>query len=117
MLPPAGAQAAKPAAKKPAPINVQKAKAASTQKAPRATSSPKSAGPSIVTRALTILAEEVGMSSGEMTDDLNFADYGVDSLLSLTITGRYREEMGLDLESSVFVINPLSRISSSFFSP
>lgn len=41
-----------------------------------------------------------------MTDDLNFADYGVDSLLSLTVTGRYREEMGLDLDSSVFVDKP-----------
>lgn len=41
-----------------------------------------------------------------MTDDLNFADYGVDSLLSLTVTGRYREEMELDLDSSVFVDQP-----------
>jgi naphtho-gamma-pyrone polyketide synthase len=41
-----------------------------------------------------------------MTDDLNFADYGVDSLLSLTVTGRYREDMDLDLDSSVFVDHP-----------
>lgn len=41
-----------------------------------------------------------------MTDELNFADYGVDSLLSLTVTGRYREEMGLELDSSVFVDQP-----------
>jgi naphtho-gamma-pyrone polyketide synthase len=41
-----------------------------------------------------------------MTEDLNFADYGVDSLLSLTVTGRYREDMGLDLDSSVFVDQP-----------
>ncbi|KAJ5379475.1 hypothetical protein N7509_012594 [Penicillium cosmopolitanum] len=107
VLPPAGASAAKPAAKaKPAPIDVQKAKPTPTKKAPRAASTPKSAGPSIVTRALAILAEEVGMSTGEMTDDLNFADYGVDSLLSLTVTGRYREEMSIDLESSVFVDQP-----------
>lgn len=58
------------------------------------------------TRALAILAEEVGMSEHDMTDDLNFADYGVDSLLSLTVTGRYREEMSLDLDSSVFVDQP-----------
>lgn len=94
----------KPAAKsKPAPIDTQKAKPTSSKKA---TSSPKSSGPSFAMRALGILAEEVGLSASEMTDDLNFADYGVDSLLSLTITGRYREEMGLDLESSVFVDQP-----------
>lgn len=107
-LPPAGAPAAKPAAQpaaksKPAPIDTQKAKAGPTKKT---TSSPKSAGPSLAMRALGILAEEVGLSASEMTDDLNFADYGVDSLLSLTVTGRYREEMGVDLESSVFVDHP-----------
>lgn len=60
----------------------------------------------MISRALAILAEEVGMSESDMTDDLNFADYGVDSLLSLTVTGRYREEMSLDLDSSVFVDQP-----------
>ncbi|KAJ5689294.1 hypothetical protein N7462_003686 [Penicillium macrosclerotiorum] len=109
VLPPAGASAATTAAKgKPAPINVAKSRATPAKKAavrPAATS-PKSAGLSIVSRALSILAEEVGLSASEMTDDLNFADYGVDSLLSLTVTGRYREEMSIDLESSVFVDQP-----------
>lgn len=41
-----------------------------------------------------------------MTDDMNFADYGVDSLLSLTVTGRYREELGLDFDSSIFMDQP-----------
>ncbi|KAJ5146426.1 uncharacterized protein N7515_000990 [Penicillium bovifimosum] len=101
-LPPAGAPAPKPAAKRtPAPIDVQKAKTGPVKKASVSTKSP-----SLVSRALAILAEEVGLSASEMTDDLNFADYGVDSLLSLTVTGRYREETGLDFESSVFVNHP-----------
>jgi naphtho-gamma-pyrone polyketide synthase len=103
-LPPGGAPAPKPAAKRtPAPINVQKAQKGPSKKA---ASTPKSAGPSLASRALAILAEEVGLSASEMTDDLNFADYGVDSLLSLTVTGRYREEMNMDFESSVFVDQP-----------
>ncbi|CAG8096576.1 unnamed protein product [Penicillium nalgiovense] len=103
-LPPAGAPAPKPAVKRvPAPVDIQKAK---TGPAKKASPSPKSGLPSLATRALGILAEEVGLSMSEMTDDLNFADYGVDSLLSLTVTGRYREDMGLDLDSSVFVDNP-----------
>ncbi|KKK13706.1 polyketide synthetase PksP [Aspergillus rambellii] len=69
----------------------------------------KSSGPSVVVRALKILASEVGLSESDLTDDLTFADYGVDSLLSLTITGRYREELGLDLESSVFMDQPTVR--------
>jgi naphtho-gamma-pyrone polyketide synthase len=102
-LPPGGAPASQPAAPKraPAPIDVQKAK---TGPAKKASVSPKS--PSLASRALAILAEEVGLSASDMTDDLNFADYGVDSLLSLTVTGRYREDMGLDFESSVFVDHP-----------
>jgi naphtho-gamma-pyrone polyketide synthase len=69
----------------------------------------KSRGPSVVERALGILASEVGLSEVDMTDDLVFADYGVDSLLSLTVTGRYREELNLDLESSVFIDQPTVR--------
>ncbi|KAL2825968.1 conidial yellow pigment biosynthesis polyketide synthase [Aspergillus cavernicola] len=68
-----------------------------------------STGPSIVVRALSILASEVGLSEADISDDLVFADYGVDSLLSLTITGRYREELSLDLESSVFIDHPTVR--------
>ncbi|KAL5338099.1 hypothetical protein BJX70DRAFT_217015 [Aspergillus crustosus] len=69
----------------------------------------KSTGPSVVVRALTILASEVGLSEADMSDDMVFADYGVDSLLSLTVTGRYREELNLDLESSIFIDQPTVR--------
>ncbi|PWY86434.1 ketoacyl-synt-domain-containing protein [Aspergillus sclerotioniger CBS 115572] len=67
---------------------------------------PKPSAPSLIGRALSILASEVGLSESELTDDLVFADYGVDSLLSLTVTGRYREELDIDLESSVFIDQP-----------
>lgn len=103
VLPPAGAS---PAKARPAPIDIKKSKAPAKKTTTRSAPSPKATGPSIITKALNLLAEEVGLSVSEITDDLNFADYGVDSLLSLTVTGRYREEMGLDLESSVFVDQP-----------
>jgi naphtho-gamma-pyrone polyketide synthase len=51
---------------------------------------------------IKILSEEIGIPLGSIQDDLAFADYGVDSLLSLTISGRLREELDLDVESSVF---------------
>ncbi|KAL5047374.1 conidial yellow pigment biosynthesis polyketide synthase [Aspergillus fruticulosus] len=66
----------------------------------------KSTGASVVVRALNILASETGLSESDMSDDLVFADYGVDSLLSLTVTGRYREELNLDMDSSVFIEYP-----------
>lgn len=105
MLPPAGAS--KPAPSKSAqraPIDVKKSNARVEKNTrPQPT---KSSGSSIITRALSILASEVGLSESEMSDDMVFADYGVDSLLSLTVTGRYREELGIDLESSVFINQP-----------
>jgi naphtho-gamma-pyrone polyketide synthase len=51
---------------------------------------------------LAILADEIGIPLAGVQDDFVFADNGVDSLLSLKISGRFREELGLDLESSVF---------------
>ncbi|KAL6874701.1 ketoacyl-synt domain-containing protein [Trichoderma novae-zelandiae] len=51
---------------------------------------------------IKILSEEIGIPLASIQDDLAFADYGVDSLLSLTISGRLREELDLDVESSVF---------------
>lgn len=105
VLPPAGAS--KPAPSKSAqraPIDVKKSNARVEKNTrPQPT---KSSGSSIITRALSILASEVGLSESEMSDDMVFADYGVDSLLSLTVTGRYREELGIDLESSVFINQP-----------
>ncbi|KAJ5609421.1 hypothetical protein N7528_009988 [Penicillium herquei] len=105
-LPPAGSKPAPVAKARPAPIDTKKAQAPLPKKVSRPVASPKSPGTGMITKALSILAEEVGMSSSEMTDDLNFADYGVDSLLSLTVTGRYREEMSLDLDSNIFVDQP-----------
>ncbi|CEI66203.1 Bikaverin polyketide synthase bik1 [Fusarium venenatum] len=56
---------------------------------------------------LRILSEEIGLTLDVLSDDeLDFADHGVDSLLSLTITGRMREELGLDVESSAFLTCP-----------
>jgi naphtho-gamma-pyrone polyketide synthase len=56
---------------------------------------------------LRILSEEIGLTLDVLSDDeLDFADHGVDSLLSLTITGRMREELGLEVDSSAFLTCP-----------
>ncbi|KAJ5521624.1 hypothetical protein N7527_005739 [Penicillium freii] len=54
--------------------------------------------PSLVEPALKIISEESGFSLGDLTDDAVFADIGIDSLLSLVITSRFREELSLDME-------------------
>ncbi|KAL3478405.1 hypothetical protein BJX99DRAFT_269261 [Aspergillus californicus] len=112
-LPPAGSSKAYGAPVQP--LNSKKP-AMTRPNPPVATKSftKKSAGPNVIVRALGILASEVGLSEADLSDDLVFADYGVDSLLSLTITGRYREELNIDLDSSVFIDQPTVRDFKSF---
>ncbi|KAF1811192.1 polyketide synthase [Eremomyces bilateralis CBS 781.70] len=54
-------------------------------------------------QALNILSEESGVALSDLTDDSKFADMGVDSLLALIVASRFREELGIDLDSSLFV--------------
>lgn len=58
--------------------------------------------------AIQIIAEESGIAVPDLTDDRTFAEIGIDSLLSMVITSRFREELGLDLdlEFSIFVDLP-----------
>ncbi|KAE8373992.1 hypothetical protein BDV26DRAFT_296398 [Aspergillus bertholletiae] len=53
-------------------------------------------------RVLEITAREIGVDPGQLTEDVNFSDMGVDSLMSLTIIGNYREVLGLDVPGSLF---------------
>lgn len=56
-------------------------------------------------KVLTIIAEESGIAVAELTEDSEFADMGIDSLNSMVIGSRFREELGLNLppEFSLFV--------------
>lgn len=57
-------------------------------------------------RALAIVAEEVGLNVSDLAPSASFADFGVDSLLSLNIVNRFREELELEVESSLFADCP-----------
>ena len=56
----------------------------------------------LVARLLDIIADEVGLGKSEVAPTSSFTDLGVDSLLSLNIAGRLREELGLDVDGSLF---------------
>jgi thioester reductase-like protein/acyl carrier protein len=49
-------------------------------------------------KALEIISEESGLAMEDLTDATNFADSGVDSLLSLVIVSRFRDELDLDIQ-------------------
>ncbi|KAI5927308.1 beta-ketoacyl synthase [Camillea tinctor] len=58
-------------------------------------------------RALAIISEESGVAMEDLTDDTNFADSGVDSLLGLVIVSRFRDELELDIQhESLFLECP-----------
>ncbi|KAJ4402884.1 hypothetical protein N0V85_005225 [Neurospora sp. IMI 360204] len=60
----------------------------------------------VVAQVLDILAREVGCSHDELADNIAFTDLGVDSLMSLTVSGKIREELDLDIPSGAFVDYP-----------
>lgn len=111
MLPPRGAAAI---ASAPAAGAIPAAKVASK---PASTKSKKALTPSnlaqvnkkltsVLTQVMDILAKEIGVSDDELADNIAFADLGVDSLMGLTVSGRIREDLDLDVNSSVFVDQP-----------
>ncbi|CAI7591626.1 unnamed protein product [Penicillium glandicola] len=58
-------------------------------------------------QALNIISEESGLAIEDFTDDTNFADSGVDSLLSLVIVSRLRDELEFDIQhESLFLECP-----------
>ncbi|KAL5929589.1 hypothetical protein ACKVWE_005336 [Pyricularia oryzae] len=115
MLPPRGAAAiAAPARAAPAPAAkpAAKEKKTSSTKEKSKSVTPKNIGKvnqklaSVVTQVLDILAKEVGVSHDELADNIAFTDLGVDSLMSLTVSGRIREDMDLSIDSHAFVDHP-----------
>ncbi|KAI4167226.1 MAG: hypothetical protein LQ343_007386 [Gyalolechia ehrenbergii] len=58
-------------------------------------------------RAVQIISEESGLAAEDLTDETAFVDVGVDSLLSLVIVSRMRDELELDIQhESLFMECP-----------
>ncbi|PPJ51023.1 hypothetical protein CBER1_07830 [Cercospora berteroae] len=103
---PKGAEAAPKAAPvekaPPAPANV----AAPVKSAARTEPAAPAPAPKIG-QALVIVAEESGIAENDLGDDTVFADAGIDSLMGLTISARFKEELDLDLDfNSLFYKYP-----------
>ena len=76
-----------------------------THKASTSVSPPQN-GNKTVTGFMSIVCEELGLESSELHDGVAFADVGLDSLMSLTVTGRLREEYEIDVPTSFFADKP-----------
>ncbi|PYH29218.1 type I polyketide synthase [Aspergillus neoniger CBS 115656] len=69
----------------------------------------------IAARVMAIIAKEAGVHPSDLGANEEFANYGIDSLLSLTICGRIQEELDVDVPSSLFVDYPTPKDLIGFF--
>ncbi|KAJ5358433.1 uncharacterized protein N7496_010846 [Penicillium cataractarum] len=69
-----------------------------------AKSPPPASSSSLVASALQIISEESGVALSELEESCVFSDMGLDSLLSLVITSRFREELPIDVPVEGFFI-------------
>jgi iterative type I PKS product template protein len=56
-----------------------------------------------VVRAFEIIAEELAIDVRMLTDDANIADFGLDSLMSLVLSQRLREELKTEIRDAFFL--------------
>jgi iterative type I PKS product template protein len=111
MLPPAGAAKAAPA-KKATPLKATTPASASVKttpksalkavKAVKAASRPKPSANSMVSRVMKIIAEETDVDMAELVEEAAFENLGVDSLMSLTISAKFREDLDMEVSSTLF---------------
>jgi iterative type I PKS product template protein len=105
VLPPQGAAASVPAravaASKAAPKAAPKEKKQVTRANLPAVNK-KLTKNSVVAQVMDVVAQETGVSHDELADNIAFADLGVDSLMGLTISGRLREDLELNIDSHAF---------------
>ena len=113
-LPPKGGMAQKAPVTGSAPrkpVAVKPAKNA----APKVISSRRT-GPTATSLVLNIIASEVGVPVIELADAIDFAEMGVDSLMSLSICGRIREEIEIEAPASLFVDHPTVGLLKGYLS-
>lgn len=61
---------------------------------------------STAVKAMVLVAAEAGIDVSELQDDVNFATLGVDSLMSLVIAEKFRDELGVTVNGSLFLEYP-----------
>lgn len=60
----------------------------------------------MVNELLSVVAAESGYKIEDMSDDTVFADMGVDSLMSITISATLKRDTGVELPGTFFIDNP-----------
>ncbi|KAK5135185.1 polyketide synthase [Meristemomyces frigidus] len=113
--PVARAPAPAPIKAAPAPVKAAPAPAPKAAK-PKKVAAPKKASGGMVSKVMKIMAKETEVDEAELVDDAAFENLGVDSLLSLTISAIFREELDMEISSSLFTDYPTVGEMKKYFS-
>ena len=70
------------------------------------TTVPEIRSDSTTAKAVALIAEEAGLEVEDMVDEASFASLGVDSLMSLVIAEKFREQLGVTVGGSLFLEYP-----------
>ena len=57
-------------------------------------------------KAIQIIVTESALDAADLTDDASFANLGIDSLMSLVIAEKFREQLGVVVGGSLFLEYP-----------
>lgn len=98
----------KPARSPPTqPVTLEMPKAAGKPaKSSKMAKPAKPAASGLMTKAFDIILAELNVEASELADTIQWSDLGVDSLMSLTIAGRFNEELGQEISSTLFTDYP-----------
>ncbi|KAK8858989.1 polyketide synthase [Apiospora arundinis] len=61
---------------------------------------------STAAKAMVLVAAEAALDAGDLVDDASFTNLGVDSLMSLVIAEKLREQLGVTVSGSLFLEYP-----------
>lgn len=87
----------------PAPAPLASVSAAAPPPAPETAISAVMESDTTTARAIQIIATEAALDLADLTDDASVAGLGVDSLMSLVIAEKFREQLGVVVSGSLFL--------------
>lgn len=94
------------------PLPVESKKSVAEPKMAASVTSPSSdkeasnSSNSIAVKALNLIAKEAALENADLVDEASFAELGIDSLMSLVISEKFREELGVTVSGSLFLEYP-----------
>jgi iterative type I PKS product template protein len=104
-----------PVKRQTAPVKAAKPALKPAKQAKAAPRVPKQSGNTISSRVMKIIAEETDVDMSELVEEAAFENLGVDSLMSLTISAKFREDLDLEISSSLFTDYPTVGEMKKFF--